>query len=109
MNAFIKPDDLQAGVIAAHRYLAFLDQERYCLIQEIDPNFKTGDRFFVPCDRHVNCLFHNGSPIDRAETVLRAVGVDPHAHDAWVDHIGVDFSQIPIIGTVGEKRKKRLR
>ena len=72
MSGLIKPDGLRAGVIAAHRYLAFLDQERYCLLREIDPNFKPGDRVFVPCDRFVGRLVINGSPVDRAEMVLRA-------------------------------------
>ena len=40
------------------------------------------------------------TPLDRAVKVLEAVGLPPHAHDVWVDHLDVDFGSLPIIGQV---------
>ncbi len=50
----------------------------------------------------VNLLVRDVSPIERAEKVLGFLGVDPYQYGAWVDFIGVDLSQIPMIGTAGE-------
>ncbi len=36
-------------------------------------------------------------------------GKHPFAHDAWVDTIGVDLSQIPIIRTVGENDEVKYK
>lgn len=102
MSGIVK--DLEAGTVAAYRYLAFLDRERNALIRELYPDHEHGGRIFIPCDSQVNVL---GSPLDRAEIVLRAIGVDPHAHDHWVKFIGADLSQVPVVGTIGEKSRKR--
>ncbi len=42
----------------------------------------------------------SSTPLDRTVKVLEAVGLPPHAHDVWVDHLDVDFSSLPIIGQV---------
>ncbi len=39
-------------------------------------------------------------PLKRAVKVLEAVGLPPHAHDVWVDHLDVDIGGLPIIGQV---------
>ncbi|MCH8112040.1 MAG: hypothetical protein IH905_08840 [Proteobacteria bacterium] len=111
--------DAQQTVIAAHRYLAFIDLERRHLVHEMYPEHDRDDAFFVPVDRGVNVLMREASPIVRAAKVLGFLGVDPYQYDAWVDFIGVDLTQIPIIGTVGDeknpgkidwsKRRNRLR
>jgi len=69
-------------------------------IAELLPDRKKGDLVMVPCDRLVDDLLglFTTSPLDRADKMLRALGVDtPAAYDAWVDMIGVDLSTIPII------------
>ena len=76
------------AIIAAHRYLAFLDLERRWLIHELFPDRKPGEMFFVPCDDQVNRLCCDSSPLDRAVPVLAALGIDPHVDDYWVDTIG---------------------
>jgi len=48
--------DAQQTVIAAHRYLAFLDRERSFLVHEMYPERDRDDAFFVPVDRGVNVL-----------------------------------------------------
>ena len=65
----------------------------------------------VPSDRQVNGLNlpgpgGYGDPITRALEVLRFLGIDPFEDDAWVGMIGVDISQIPIIGPVPKKRQR---
>ena len=62
------------------------------------PEYKPGDPVFIPCDRFV--IETSGAPIDGASPVLRAAGIDPHAHDAWVDSIGADFRSLPTISDV---------
>ena len=76
------------AIIAAYRYLAFLDLERRWLIHELFPDRKPDDLVYVPCDDQVNQLCDNRSPLDRAVAVLAALGIDPHADDAWVDTVG---------------------
>jgi len=98
------------GLLAAWRYLAYLDEERRFLLHEIKPDWrKTG--YMVPSDRQVNGLNlpgpgGYGDPITRAPEVLRFLGIDPFEDDAWVGMIGVDISQIPIIGPVPKKRQR---
>jgi hypothetical protein len=80
-------DDLleqaQLGRVAAFRYLAFIDQERRMLLEELYPGIGKGDEYFVPVDPQVTCLLRL-SPLARAETVLRAGGIDPYvADDFW--------------------------
>ena len=87
---------LRDGTIAAWRYLAFLEAERRQLLHELMPEFREGDPVFIPCDRFV--IETGGSPLDRAGPVLKAAGIDPHAHDAWVEFIGADFTNLPTIG-----------
>ena len=96
--------DAQQSIIAAHRYLAFLDRERRYLVHELYPDREEDDAFLVPVDRGVNHLVRAASPIDRAAKVLGFLGIDPYRYDAWVDFIGVDLSQIPIIGTAGNEK-----
>ena len=38
--------------------------------------------------------------LKRAVKVLEAVGLPPHAHDVWTEHLDVDFGSLPIIGQV---------
>ena len=95
---------VRRDTIAAYRYLAFLDREHRALVQELRPEHQPGNMVFHPCDAQVDDLVANGSAIERAATVLQAIGIDPYAHAGWADHIGVDMSSIPIIGTVGRKR-----
>ena len=94
---------MRRETIAAYRYLAYLDRERRALVHELRPEHRPGDMVFQPCDEQVDDLVANGSAIERAATVLQAIGIDPYAHAGWADHIGVDFSSIPISGTVGGK------
>ncbi len=101
---FLDAEAVRRKTIAAYRYLAYLDREYRSLVQELKPEHRPGDMVFQPCDEQVDDLVANGSAIERAATVLQAIGIDPFAHDAWVDRIGVDMSSIPIIGTVGRKR-----
>ena len=96
--------DAQQSIIAAHRYLSFLDRERRYLVHELYPDREEDDAFLVPVDRGVNHLVRAASPIDRAAKVLGFLGIDPYHYDAWVDFIGVDLSQIPIIGTAGDEK-----
>ncbi len=76
-------------------------------MRELRPEHRPGDMVFQPCDNQVDDLVANGSAIERAATVLQALGIDPYAPAGWADHIGVDMSSIPIIGTVGRKRPGR--
>ena len=94
----------QQTVIAAHRYLAFIDLERRFLVHELYPDRDRGDGYFVPCDTAVNVLADDASPIERAAKVLGFLGIDPYQYDVSVDFIGVDLSQIPIIGTAGDEK-----
>lgn len=85
-------DSLVAGIgpaiIAAHRYLAFLDLERRWLVHELFPDRKPDEMFFVPCDEQINHLCCDRSPLDRAVSVLAALGIDPHADDTWCEMLG---------------------
>ena len=96
--------DAQQTVIAAHRYLAFIDLERRFLVHELYPERERDEAFFVPVDTEVNLLVCDVSPIERAAKVLGFLGIDPYRYDAWVDFIGVDLTQIPIIGTAGDEK-----
>ena len=78
---------IEPAIIAAYRYLAFIDRERTGLIRELWPDRRTGDYFFVPEDRQVNLLGHDASPIQRAVPVLTALGIDPHASDFWTGYV----------------------
>ncbi len=100
---FLDAEVVRREAIAAYRYLAYLDREHRALVQELRPEHRPGDMVFHPCDEQVDDLVSNGSAIERAATVLQAMGIDPYAPAGWADHIGVDFSKIPIIGTVGGK------
>ena len=100
---FLDAEAVRRETIAAYRYLAYLDREHRALVHELRPEHQPGDMVFHPCDEQVDDLVANGSAIERAATVLRAMGIDPYAHAGWADHIGVDFSSIPITGTVGSK------
>ncbi len=101
------PASLRKGTVAAYRYLAFLEMERRHLLYELYPDLESDKSYGFPADRQVNRLYEDGaSPLDRAASVLKHLGVDPFEHDAWVDYIGVDLSQVPIIGTVGDDGDK---
>ena len=76
------------AIIAAYRYLAFLDLERRWLVHELFPDRKPDDTILVPCDDQIDPLCCGSSPLDRAVTVLTALGVDPHTEDCWTDTIG---------------------
>ena len=76
------------AIIAAHRYLAFLDLERRWLIHELFPDRKPDEMVFVPCDEQIDRLCCGSSPLDRAVQVLAALGIDPHADDCWVSTVG---------------------
>ncbi len=52
---------------------------------------------FFPVDALVDGPRH-ASPPDRAVKVSEAVGLPPHAHDAWTDCLDVHFGGVPIIG-----------
>lgn len=78
---------IQPGIIAAYRYLAFIDRERSGLLYELWPDRKTGDYYFMPEDEQVSQLAHDASPIQRAVPVLTALGIDPHASDFWTGYI----------------------
>ena len=45
MTEIITPAELQAGTIAAYRYLAFLDAERRMLLSEIQPGVGNRGRY----------------------------------------------------------------
>ena len=96
-------DALKEGVhkdrIAALRYLAFLDQERRTLIRELNPELKPGDMVWFPDDRHVNLLLHR-SPLERAVTVLEAVGLPPYQEEIWTDLMDIRPGDFPVIGVV---------
>ena len=77
----------EAGVIAAYRYLAFLEMELRWLKSEIFPEAEKGAPYAVPCDSQVDRLVLGAPPTARAETVLRALGIDPHAEDCWTGTI----------------------
>lgn len=98
---------MRRETIAAYRYLAFLEREHRSLVQEPRPEHRPGDLVFHPCDEQVDDLVANGSAIERAATVLQAMGIDPYGHAGWADHIGVDFGSIPIIGTANSRRPRR--
>ena len=84
--------------------------QNICLAQTKVLERKPSDRHFFPCDSQVSRLYLDGaSPLDRAAAVLEHLGIDPFAHDAWVDTIGVDLSRIPIIGTVGENDEVKFK
>ena len=85
---------IQPGIIAAYRYLAFIDRERTGLIRELWPGRQTGDYYFVPADRQVSQLAHDASPIQRAVPVLTALGIDPHASDFWTDYMPATLVRI---------------
>ena len=107
MTGAPSPASLRKGMVAAYRYLAFLQMEQRYLIHELFPDHKPWDQVSFPCDRQVNQLYDGGaSPLDRAASVLKHLGIDPFEHAAWVDYIGVDLSQVPIIGTVGDDEDK---
>ena len=95
-------DALKAAVerdrIAAYRYLAFLDQERRALIEELQPGSQPGDFVLFPVDDLVGGLATT-SPLARAVKVLEAVGLPPHAHDAWVDYLDIDLGSLPLMET----------
>ena len=85
--------------------------KRGFLRRELKPDWYENG-YMVPCDRQVNGLNRpvpgeHGDPISRAPDVLRCLGIDPFQVDAWVDMIGVDISRIPIIGEVGDGKKRR--
>ena len=64
----------------------------------------------APVDRQVDQLTEGKSPLERAEAVLLAAGIErPTDYDDWVDFIGVDFKQIPIVGSVGEGMRRTKR
>ncbi len=54
---------------------------------------------FYPIDELVIRLVST-TPLKRAVKVLEAVGLPPHAHDVWTEHLDVDFGSLPIIGQV---------
>lgn len=99
MTTIPQPDPRQ--IVAAYRYLVFLDQERRALVYELLPDHKLDDPVFFPVDSLVGTLTDT-SPIERAVSVLEGLGLDPYADDAWVEHIGVDMSSIPIINEYGK-------
>ncbi len=101
---FLDAEAVRRGTIAAYRYLAFLGREYRSLVHELRPEHRPGDMVFQPCDEQVDDLVANGSAIERAATVLQAMGIDPYAHAGWANFIGVDFSKLPITGTVGRTR-----
>ena len=74
--------DAQHTVIAAHRYLAFIDLERRYLVHELYPERDKGEGFFIPVDSEVNLLVGDVSPIERAAKVLGFLGVDPFQYAA---------------------------
>lgn len=80
-------DDLKATVIrdriAAYRYLAFLECERRALALELHPDLQPGDTFPIPLDDQVYGLVSKGSPLGRAASVLKAIGITPHAEGCW--------------------------
>ncbi len=98
---FLDAEAVRRETIAAYRYLAFIAREYQTLVLELKPDHRPGEVAFHPCDDQVENLMINGSAIERAATVLQGLGIDPYAHAGWADHIGVDFSKLPIIGTVG--------
>ena len=103
--------DARNNLIATWRYLAYLDHEKRYLLHELKPDWYENG-YMVPCDRQVNGLNRpvpgeHGDPISRAPDVLRCLGIDPFQVDAWVDMIGVDIQQIPIIGSVENGKKRR--
>ena len=102
--SLIKPDDLKTAAIAAWRYYAFLEVEKRFLRHELLPDWKPGDRVFVPCDLQVDQLVCSTSPLERAEKVLRFLDIDPHEYDAWVDSMGIDPESLPILGAIGRPR-----
>ena len=81
------------AIIAAHRYLAFLDLERRYLIHELFPDRKSDEMFYVPCDDQINAFCCDIPPLGRAVTVLAALGGDPHAEDCWTNMLG-KFSMV---------------
>ncbi len=79
--------DADKGIIAAYRYLAFLDQEKGFLLHELYPDRATDGGYFVPCDRQVNALMDT-SPLARAASVLEALDIDPYTEDdGWIEFV----------------------
>jgi len=107
MSGPVAPADLRDGTIAAYRYLAFLDLEYHGLIHDMFPDRTPGDHLFIPVDAQVHALCRGASPLDRCQTVLLAVGVDPFKYDHWVPTIGVDFNKLPVIKPDGDRPKAR--
>ncbi len=99
--------DADKGIIAAHRYLAFLEQERLLLLQELYPDGAVDGRYFVPLDDRVTALA-SSSPLDRAASVLDALDIDPHADDdGWVEC--VRHGGLAAIGRLASKTQRRRR
>ncbi len=86
--------------IVSLRYLAWLDAELRALIRELNPEHQAGDYVMFPCDTQVHNLIFETSPLERAATVLEAVGIDPRADDCWTDHLDINPRNIPFAGTV---------
>ena len=107
MSEPITPVSLKDGTIAAYRYLAFLDLEYHGLIYDMFPDRTPGDHLFIPADAQVIALCRRAPALDRCETVLRAVCVDPFRYDEWVPTIGVDFNKLPVIKPDGDRPKAR--
>ena len=38
--------------------------------------------------------------LERAATVLEAVGIDPRVEDCWTDHLDINLRDVPFAGTV---------
>ena len=78
--------DARNGLIAAWRYLAYLDDEKRFLLHAIKPDWRKS-KLFIPLDSQVGCLNPSGprgDPLSRAPEVLSFLGMDPYADDAWV-------------------------
>ena len=71
-------------------------------MREPKPEHPPGNLVFHPCDKQVD-----GSAIERAAIVLRALGIDPFAHAERADDIGIDFSNTPIIGAAARQDDDR--
>ncbi len=99
--------DADKGIIAAYRYLAFLDQERRLLLDELSPDLATDGGYFVPLDEQVTALAGT-SPLDRAAPVLDALDIDPYEDDGgWVEC--VRHGRLAAIGRLASKTKRRRR
>lgn len=105
--ALLDAGELRRRLVAACRYLAFLEGERLALLKELAPDFEPGTgRAFIPLDPDVDALHHGNragpetGPVDRAPDVLRAAGLDPYAEAPWIEFIG----RVPVWSE--EKRPK---